>query len=250
MSTAVATVSSTNAIEQIRALQALQRQNSRGITAYQAGDTPYTFSFNGNPYTVPPDGPWMGPNDFEARAYDGTLVINDHYGVAKGEVALARKARRDLKSLPATTLHASAIDIAAHAVKTSNGRVVLLVGTPEEQKELRRQARETFLAAKREACKATVAAFKQRNAQLSRAGHDPEWMDEHVAAAQQWLDEDKAGKHATKALLCPADGCGFQHNDKGVMELHLKASHQTAQRRKETEEALEGDETSGKKSKK
>lgn len=238
------TVSSESALHQLRTIEKLRRVD-RAIALYHAGDEPYVFKCDGETFVIPPDGPWKGPDDREVRGYDGTLLVNDIYGIPKSEILQARKEKRLRdRDLQPTQLRLSAIQIVSHAVQNSGGRVVALIGTESEQAQLRQLAREACQVHKKDTAEAALAAFRRRNDMLVKNGREPELMSEYLSKMQVWLDDYRSGAFATQKFICPVENCGFQHNDESLMQRHIAVSHSRAGKKKRTADLIDtGEET-------
>lgn len=236
-----------SSVDQLKAVEKLRRI-SRGIKLYQAGDEPYEFKFDGERFVIPPDGPWQGPDDDKVEMHDGTLTVDDIYGVPAEAIRKARKKNKhiplEMVKIPQTTLRVQALALVEHALKYSGGRVVCLVGGPEEIEALKKQARAIWLQIRYQTARQNLASFHSRNDMLMKAGHRPELMDDRLSKDQMFLDDYLSGNFSRKAFVCPDGRCGFQCDDAETMKRHVAASHELAQAQKATTELI-GQESDG-----
>jgi hypothetical protein len=236
--------------QNIRELKAAARRTRTlvGRVLYNALDEGLSFSHDGVPYMLPPDGPSVRrfterpdisrPGLVEDRGehaiYDGTLTVFDRYGVERRKAVEHRKALRQGKrpqEPPRDKLLAGAWDIAAHGLrKLGFAGVVMLEGDPVRDAELRKLARETAHNFKREQCERTVGNYHARAAKFTadprNAGKLMPRMDKRENDAMVWLDEDALGMKSTKRYLCPVDKCGFDNESKEVIDRHIRARHE------------------------
>lgn len=228
---------------------AAMRRQIIGRVLYSAADVPFSFSHDGVPYTIPPDGPSkerfseregisrphvVKDDGGEYAIYDGTLEVFDRYGVTAQAAVAYRKAlrsnrgRRTPTKPEANKLLAGAEGIVAHAVrKLGKSGVTFLLGG-EDDKAAKAEARATYLKFKVAQVDRILKNYGDRTAAFhgdirNRGSYAPP-MDEHELAAQQWKDEYMLGMKATSRLVCVLN-CGFAADDEAVIDRHMRAAH-------------------------
>lgn len=160
---------------------------------------------------------------------DGRLKVEDISGNIEGrENALKPGGQK-------RTIH-DADAVASKLIEICQGRgLVQLTGNVDEDREIMRQATATWISWRRTAAKKLVAQHYQNNQKASAnpaTSHLVEEMSELTAAAQRFLELDKAGRYdsffkakARYAFQCREENCGRGENDSKLFQLHLTETH-------------------------
>lgn len=195
---------------------------------YNPSDEFVEVMINGSPITIPPDGRVMG-EDGQWKTYDGTLSIQDVFGV--DPVALREARQKGIKrpNLPSNKVILSALDAVAHVVRKRYLRgVCFLTGHVIEDAKIKAQAKRTWVEWRKEQAERSIAAYRQQtaafHADARNQGQPAPPMPEHVQEAQEFLDEYRLGAFNRKRFGCPVN-CGYYTDDQGKLDTHIRASH-------------------------
>jgi hypothetical protein len=199
---------------------------------YNPSDEWVSVMCNGAPINIPPDGKAKGP-DGKTHTYDGTIAVKDTYGVDPEALRKARQQGQKRPDLPQNKVVLSALEAVSHAVRKRHARgIVFLTGNAETDKELKAQARATWIEYKKDQSERAVNAFRQQTAAFHadprNVGQPAPAMPEHVQAAQEFLDDYRLGKYERRnQFACPAN-CGYYTDNEERLATHVRASHPLA----------------------
>jgi hypothetical protein len=223
-------------IQRMRTQQRLAVQNTGKRVLFNPGTEPVTFTYSGDPYTIPPNGPYRMNGEPGFKNYNGELEVYDVYGVDPSQARAARIAKK--QSLKNGTPFAvpkkmviSSLDIVDHAVRKLAGRgIVCLTGDPVEDKELRVQAQEAWVSFRLNDCEQIMARYDAKKAvfysQPRNADQPPPPMTERETEAAVWLAQWRLGRaYGVNKFVCPGHQCGFQHEDRDFVASHIQAFH-------------------------